>query len=45
MPVADAVQTIINVLTYVLPAVFLWAMTDRIVRSVVRAATGGKWGL
>lgn len=40
MLVSDAVDTIVSILQYVLPAAFIWAITDRIVRSIIKAATG-----
>lgn len=40
MPIADVVQTMLHLLQYVLPAAFIWAMTDKAVRAVIRAATG-----
>lgn len=40
MPLADVVQMIISILQYVLPAVFLWALTEKAVRCIVSAATG-----
>ena len=47
MLIADAVQVVIGVLEYVLPATFVWSLTHIIVSAVVKAATGrtGKVGL
>lgn len=40
MAVNDVVSTILNILEYVLPAAFIWAITDRVVRAVIKAAVG-----
>lgn len=42
MPVNDVVQTMLSLLEYVLPAAFIWALTDKAVRAIITAATGGK---
>jgi len=45
MPIADSVSFLIDLLHYVLPAAFLWAITDRAVKAVIRAATGKGAGI
>lgn len=40
MPIADVVSTMLSILTYVLPAAFIWALTDKAVTAVIKAATG-----
>lgn len=40
MPIADIVSTMLSILTYVLPAAFIWALTDKAVTAIIRAATG-----
>lgn len=40
MPIADVVSTMLSILTYVLPAAFIWALTDKAVTSIIKAATG-----
>lgn len=45
MEIASVVDFLIDLLTYVLPACFLWAVTDKVVRVVVKTATGKDYGL
>lgn len=40
MSVADSSSFILQLLQYVLPAAFIWALTDRAVTAIIRAATG-----
>ena len=40
MPIADVVSTMLSILTYVLPAAFIWALTDKAVTAIIKAATG-----
>lgn len=40
MPISDVVSTMLQLLEYVLPAAFIWALTDKAVHAVIRAATG-----
>lgn len=42
MNLSDVVSFTLQVLTYVLPAVFVWNLTDVLVKAVVGAATGRK---
>lgn len=42
MDLHSIVNTTLNVLAYVLPAVFIWNLTDVIVSAIVGAATGRK---
>lgn len=42
MPISDVVSTMLKILEYVLPAAFIWALTDKAVCSIIRAATG-RW--
>lgn len=40
MDISSVVSFTLSVLSYVLPAAFIWALTDVAVRVVIRAATG-----
>lgn len=40
MNIQNVVSTILAILEYVLPAAFLWAVTDRAVRAIIKAAVG-----
>lgn len=40
MDISDVVSTMLKLLEYVLPAAFIWALTDKAVHAIVRAATG-----
>lgn len=42
MNLSDVVTFTLNVLSYVLPAVFVWNLTDVLVKAIVGAATGRK---
>lgn len=42
MDLQSIVNTTLKVLAYVLPAVFIWNLTDVIVSAIVGAATGRK---
>ena len=42
MNLSDVVTFTLNVLSYVLPAVLVWNLTDVLVKAVVGAATGRK---
>lgn len=40
MNLSDVTTFILRLLEYVLPAVFVWSLTERAVRAIVSAATG-----
>lgn len=42
MDLSNVLQFTLHVLEYVLPAVFVWNLTDVIVKAIVGAATGRK---
>ena len=42
MDLSNVLQFTLHVLEYVLPAVFVWNLTDVIVKAIVCAATGRK---
>lgn len=45
MDISNSVSLIVQVLTYVLPAAFTWAIAERICEAVIGAATGKRKGL
>lgn len=42
MDLSNVLQFTLHVLEYVLPAVFVWNLTDVLVKAIVGAATGRK---
>ncbi len=42
MDLSNVLQFTLHVLEYVLPAVFVWNLTDVVVKAIVGAATGRK---
>ena len=45
MDISNSVSLIVQVLTYVLPAAFIWAISERICEAVIGAAVGKRKGL
>ena len=45
MDISNSVSLVVHVLTYVLPAAFIWAIAERICDVVIGAATGKRKGL
>lgn len=45
MNISNSVSLVVNVLMYVLPAAFIWAIAERICDAVIGAATGKRKGL
>lgn len=45
MDISNSVSLVVHVLTYVLPASFIWAIAERICDAVIGSATGRRKGL
>ena len=45
MDISNSVSLIVQVLTYVLPAAFIWAIAERLCEAVIGAAVGKRKGL